>query len=124
MIHLHTRTLSSLRAKLVVTMLALSTLLDLPSAVYAAGTPTNKSDAAGQKALTDLVTHLIQFMAIGVGVVIVLMMGYAGFQYLTAGDNPNQISQAKKRMVDILIALLLYIFALAFLNWLTPGGVL
>jgi flagellar biosynthesis protein FlhB len=92
--------------------------------VYAAGTPTNKSDAAGQKALTDLVTHLIQFMAVGVGVVIVLMMGYAGFQYLTAGDNPNQISQAKKRMLDVLIALFLYVFALAFLNWLTPGGVL
>jgi cytochrome bd-type quinol oxidase subunit 2 len=124
MIHLPMRSLFSLRTKLITAAITLSVSLSIPSAVYAAGAPTKGSDAAGQKALTDLVTHLIQFMAVGVGVVIVLMMGYAGFQYLTAGDNPNQISQAKKRMVDILIALLLYIFALAFLNWLTPGGVL
>lgn len=82
-----------------------------------------KVELATRNDLTNLIVHAVQFIAGGVGVILVLMMGWAGFKYLTAGDNPNQVSAAKKHMADIVLALFLYIFGLALLNWLTPGGI-
>lgn len=77
------------------------------------------------KAMTPLEALIrtgIQFLAMGAGVILVVMMGWAGFRYLTAGDNSGQVSEAKQRMFQLFISILLYIFGLAFLNFLTPGG--
>lgn len=73
--------------------------------------------------LTNLVRNIIRFIAMGVGAVIVLMFGYAGFLYLTAGGNSNQIVRSKSLMGSVAFALFLYIFGLALMNWLIPGGV-
>jgi hypothetical protein len=58
------------------------------------------------------------------GMAIVASIMIAGFQYMTARDNSGQIEAARKRIVWALIALLLFVFMYAFLNFIVPGGVL
>ena len=76
-----------------------------------------------QLVLTTFV-NVVRFFAVGVGGVIVLMFAWEGFRYLTARDNASQVANAKERMFYIVLALFLYIFGFALLNWLLPGGVL
>lgn len=67
---------------------------------------------------------LIRFLSIGVGLVVVLMIIIAGIQYIVSAGNPQGIEAAKNRLTNALIALLLYIFMAAVLNFLVPGGFL
>ena len=66
----------------------------------------------------------INFLSALAGIVFVLSIMIAGFQYMTGRDNAGQIQKAKSRIVMTLVALAIFIFMYAFLNFLVPGGVL
>lgn len=57
-----------------------------------------------------------------VGIVVVMMIVIGGIQYSSAGSNPQAVAAAKKKISQALLALAIYIFAAAFLEWLVPGG--
>ncbi len=59
-----------------------------------------------------------------VGVVIVMMIIIGGIQYASSGDDPQAISGAKRKIFNAVLALVIYIFSYAFLQWIVPGGVL
>lgn len=65
---------------------------------------------------------IINFLGVGVGVVVVAMVVTGGVQYITSRGVPQQIEAAKKRITNALIALIMFIFMYAFLQWLIPGG--
>ncbi len=69
------------------------------------------------------INMFINFLAGLVGVVVVGSVIFGGIQYITAGDNPQAVSAARKRIADSLLALLAFGFTYAFLQWLIPGGV-
>lgn len=73
-------------------------------------------------ALTDALFAIIRFLSIGVGLVIVASMIWAGIQYTTSHDDPAAVGKAKERVMNNIIALLVYIFAYAILNYLIPKG--
>lgn len=58
-----------------------------------------------------------------VGIIIVIMLVYSGIRYTTARDDPQAVSDAKHHIRDAIIALIFYLVAFAFLQWLVPGGV-
>lgn len=58
-----------------------------------------------------------------VGIVIVIMITLGGIQYAAAGPDPGAVVAARKRIINALIALALYIFMFSFLQWLVPGGI-
>lgn len=66
----------------------------------------------------------IQVLSAMVGIVVVGSIMFAGIQYTTAGSDPQKVSAAKSRVRNSLLALFLFIFTFAFLNWLIPGGLL
>jgi hypothetical protein len=66
----------------------------------------------------------INFLSAIAGVVIVASIMISGFQYMTAQDNAGQIEKAKSRIIITLLALAVFIFMYALLNYLVPGGVL
>jgi len=68
------------------------------------------------------IIDIINFMSFGVGIVVVGLIVVGGFQYVTAGGNPQKIEAAKKRIIQAIIALVLFIFMYAILQWLIPGG--
>jgi len=69
------------------------------------------------------INGLVNFLSIGVGIVVTAMIIVGGIQYMAAGDNPNAVTAAKQRITNALIALAVFLVAFAFLQWLIPGGV-
>jgi hypothetical protein len=66
----------------------------------------------------------INFLSAVAGIVFVVSVMLAGFQYMTARDNAGQVQKARNRIVMTIVALAIYIFMYALLNFLIPGGVL
>ncbi len=68
-----------------------------------------------------VVTNVLAGIA---GLVIIAMIIWGGIQYSAAGADPNKVQAAKKRIYNALLALILFIFGFAILQWLIPGGAL
>jgi hypothetical protein len=108
-----------------------------PSGNTASATPTStaqaqtdcndSSDAGVQKCLKNNqivkdLNFVVNFLAAGVGIVVIGTIIVGGVQYTLAGDNSTATSAAKQRITNGLIALAVFIFSFAFLQWLIPGG--
>lgn len=74
--------------------------------------------------IIDLIVIGINLLSALAGIAIVFSIMFAGFQYMTARDNPGQVQKAKIRIVWALVALALFIFMYALLDFLVPGGVI
>lgn len=99
------------------------------TATTTGGGPTQATEGSGtttdtgSPTINRLLQTTIDFVSGIIGLVVVLSIIFAGFQYLTARDNPQQVRQAKDRIFMSVIALLLFAFAFGFLQWLVPGGI-
>lgn len=69
------------------------------------------------------IVAFIRGLSAMVGIVVVIMVAVGGIQYSASKDNPQATSAAKNRITNALLALLIYIFMFAFLQWIVPGGV-
>lgn len=67
--------------------------------------------------------RFIDTLAALAAVVIVGMIIYAGIQYSMSADDPQKVSDSKNKIRNALIALFMFIFMYAFLQWIVPGGV-
>lgn len=65
---------------------------------------------------------VINFLAAGVGLVVIIMIAVGGVQYMTAGGNPQKTQEAVTRIINAILGLLVFLFMYAFLQWLIPGG--
>lgn len=74
--------------------------------------------------ITARLIQIINFLSVGVGIVITISVAYAGIQYIMSRGDPNMTQKAIARLFQAGVALVLYIFGWAILNWLIPGGVL
>lgn len=66
----------------------------------------------------------IMFLSAAVGIAVTIGLVIGGIKYASAGADPGKVSAAQKQIQNSLLALVLYIFLMAILNWLVPGGVL
>jgi len=73
--------------------------------------------------IPDSVISIINFMSFGVGIIVVGLIIVGGIQYITSGGVPQKIEAARKRITNAIIALVLFIFMYALLQWLIPGGI-
>lgn len=100
---------------------------------YGFGQGACSIDNPGQNALDNClkanpiindINLVVNFLSAGAVIVIVGSIIAGGIQFSWAGDNPNAVSAAKKRITDALIALIAFFFIFGFLQWLIPGGLL
>lgn len=70
----------------------------------------------------DLTFAIIRFLSAGVGLVVVASMVIAGIQYTTSRGDPQASAAAMKRIQSTVVALFIYIFAFAILNYVIPAG--
>jgi hypothetical protein len=82
----------------------------------------NVECAGGDNPILSYLGGVVNFLAAGVGVVVVAMVTLAGVQYITSHGDPQKVSAAKSRLVNAMIGLISFIFLYAFLQWLIPGG--
>lgn len=73
--------------------------------------------------IVNYVLLAINFLTVGVGVVVTIMIIVGGIQYTSAGANPQAIQAAKQKIYNAIIALIAYFFLFGFLQWLVPGGI-
>ena len=78
----------------------------------------NDGHGAGIRCIIELV---IDVLTVGVGVVGVLGITIVGVQYLTSGGNEEKAKKAKRRLLELVIGIVLYVIAYAVLKWLVPG---
>ena len=70
-----------------------------------------------------LLLFILNILTIGVGIVAVGAIGYAGFLYATASDNESQVKQAKDMIRNTVVGIGAYGFMYVLLQFLIPGGV-
>lgn len=58
------------------------------------------------------------------GIAIIGSIVYGGIQYSASGSDPQKVGAAKDRIRNAFIALILFIFGYAIVNYLVPGGIL
>jgi hypothetical protein len=76
-----------------------------------------------QSPLTKNLNNIINFLAAGVGLIVIIMIILGGIQYSMAGDNPSAQTEARKRIMNGLMALVAFLLTYSFLQWLIPGGI-
>ena len=69
-----------------------------------------------------LLLRAMNFLAIGVGIVVVGGISYGAFLIVNSNANAGQTQQGVSIIVNAFIGLLLYIFLFAIINFLVPGG--
>ena len=72
--------------------------------------------------IIELAVNVINFLSAVAGIAIVASIMISGYQYMTAQDDPGKVQKSRARIVQTLIALLLFVFMYALLNFLIPGG--
>ena len=80
-------------------------------------------DPNGGGVIVAYLKLILKFLSGGVGIVVLLMMTIAGVQYITAAGQPEQVKAAKNRIQNAITALVLFLIAFAFLNFIIPGGI-
>lgn len=71
-----------------------------------------------------LLFGIIKFVTYGIGIIITLAIVISGIQYATAQGDPGTVKKARTRIFNAVVALLLYLFSFAILNYLVPGGLI
>lgn len=65
----------------------------------------------------------VQVFSTGVLLLIIAAISFSGIQYAASRDDPQMVADAKKRITYSLVALVMYVFFFALLQWLIPGGI-
>jgi hypothetical protein len=86
------------------------------------GASCKSTNAHGCSAILDATFAIIRLLSAGVGIVVVGSIVWAGLQYMSARDDPGAVGKAKDRIRNSLIALLIFIFGYAILNYVIPAG--
>ena len=88
-----------------------------------ANTQAGKDGDVSQTGVFKLLEFILGLMTAGVGIVAVGAIIYAGILYTSAGDNQQQVTQAKDTIKNTAIGLIAFGLMYLILNWLIPGGV-
>lgn len=78
----------------------------------------------GNCGITRWLIVVINILSAVAGLIITIVIIIGGIQYTTAKDDPQAVAAAKGRITNAILALAVYIFFYAMLQWLVPGGVL
>lgn len=76
----------------------------------------------GAGAVREILLKILDIMTVGIGVLGAIGITIVGIQYLTASDNVQQTTKAKKRLYEIVIGLAVYVSLYGIIQWVMPGG--
>jgi hypothetical protein len=102
---------------------AVQTSIDFGCYGDACGTANPTAYCSGTHSpLIDLLFAIIRFLSKGVGIVVIGSIIVGGIQYIGSRGEPNATSMAINRIRSSVIALIIFIFAFAILNYIIPAG--
>lgn len=77
----------------------------------------------GTEGINSILLMVIDFLAIGVGVVVVAGIAAGGVLYAQAGGDSGKTKQAISIITNAIIGLVLFVAMYALANFMIPGGV-
>jgi heme exporter protein D len=84
---------------------------------------TTYFDWGGACGIQELVIVFFNWLAVGVGIIVIVFVVVGAIQYITAAGNQEQAKKAIERIRNAVLALGLYLVMWAFINYFVPGGV-
>jgi hypothetical protein len=72
--------------------------------------------------IKQYINPLIALLAAFVGVAVTISIALGGIQYASSAGDPQKAAAAKDRIRNAIIALLTFLFLLALLTFIVPGG--
>ncbi len=88
--------------------------------------PTDCKESPVTKENCGIVKYLfllINTLSALVGIVVIGMIIIGGIEWSASNDNPQRVAAARSKIVNAVLALLVFIFTYAFLQWVVPGGI-
>lgn len=82
------------------------------------GTYNCVCDDGSGSGTTHILNLVLDIMSIAIGVLAVIGISVVGVQYLTSGGNEEKARKAKRRMVEIVIGIVVYVLLFAIMEWL------
>jgi len=95
-----------------------------PASASAATVDVCNGGASCNKFIDTYINPTIIALTAMVGIGAVISIVIAGIQYSSSADDPSAVTKAKTRIFNTIIGLVAYVFLLAFLNYLVPGGII
>lgn len=84
--------------------------------------PQTWCDGDGSKSgIEVMLEDLVWIIGSIAGVIAVPFIAMAGFTWMTATDDPGKVQAAKKRILEIVVGLIVYVFIGLIVTWLIPG---
>lgn len=80
-------------------------------------------DSPDHCGILDYLVVFVKFLSVVVGVVVLIGVIIGGIQYSASNGDPGAVTAAKKRIFNAILALVIYVFIFAILQFLIPGGV-
>lgn len=79
-----------------------------------------KCDPANDKgqSVIAILNIVLDIMTVCIGIVAAVGIAIVGVQYMTAGDNEEQVRKSKRRLFEIVLGLAAYVLIYALLKWL------
>lgn len=116
-------------AFLVITLLAATPSQPVLASNHDVNTSSNSGDCSSSLdpedcGITSYIVIFTDALSVLVGIVVVMMLVVGGIRYASASNNPQAVASAKQHISNALLALVLYLFMFAFLQWIVPGGIL
>lgn len=81
-----------------------------------------KCDTQGGNPIMSLVMQVTNFLSIGVGILVVGGIVWGSLLYTTSNGEPGKAQQGITVIVNAVLGLILFIFAYAIIDYLTPGS--
>lgn len=85
---------------------------------------TTGTDFKGVPVIACVLKFGVSALTVLVGVGAVGGIAWEAVQYARARDDQSMVSNARQRIRDIVIGLIVYVFLVAVINWLVPGGII
>lgn len=83
-------------------------------------TPCNKEN--GCDIIGRYVNPIINLLTFVFGLIAIISIIVGGIQYSASGGEPQKVAEAKKRIINTILAIVSYFFLYALMQFLIPGG--
>lgn len=92
-----------------------------PEVVGTYNADTHQWEDKEGKGIRCIIELVVDVMTVGIGILAVIGIIVVGVQYLTSGGNDEKAKKAKRRLLEVVIGVVLYVIAYAVLKWLMPS---
>lgn len=114
----------------IITLAVISAAVPLVASAATCDNPGGKSvetsvidcPNSGRGIIWDVLSVAVNFLAAGVGLAVVAGIVFGAVTYATAAGSADQAKKGIGYVTNAVIALLLFVFMYAIINFLVPGG--